>query len=100
MRKIKISRWNADPVKRKFLQEVVYNPIFAEAAELVTDSAPHIAVGADSINSNAIRHAYASGVRDAFEMLVALADRTEKQDDNKELIRPWDHFREEKSNLV
>lgn len=103
---IKITRWLNDASKAKKLKDLVLDPLFVEATEVVLDQVSYgYKRGDNAIQDNALDLAYQSGIRDAFRKLEFLTEFTQAHlDDNKKKndgrLIPWQHIEQEKSTFV
>jgi hypothetical protein len=103
---IKISRWLTDNTKAIRLKDIVLDPLFVEATEVVLDQASYgYKRGENAIQDNALDLAYQSGLRDAFRKLELLTEFTQAHlDDYKKKndgrLIPWEHIEQEKSSFV
>lgn len=103
---IKISRWLNDSTKAQKLKDIVLDPLFLEATEVVLDQSSYgYKRGENALQDNALDLAYQSGIRDAFRKLELLTEFTQAHlDDNKKKndgrLTPWQHIEQEKSTFV
>jgi hypothetical protein len=103
---IKTSRWLADATKAKKLRDLVLDPLFVEATDVILDQASYgYKRGENAIQDNALELAYISGLRDAFRKLELLTEFTQdhldaaKKNNDGRLI-PWQHIEQEQSTFV
>ena len=103
---IKTTRWLADATKAKRLKDLVLDPLFVEATDIIIDQALYgYKKGENALQDNALEFAYLSGIRDAFRKLEILTDFTQdhlsdqKKKNDGRLI-PWQHIEQEQSTFV
>jgi hypothetical protein len=103
---IKTTRWLNDSTKAKRLRDLVLDPLFVEATDVVLDQASYgYKRGENAIHDNALELAYQSGLRDAFRKLELLTEFTqdhldEQKKKNDGRLMPWQHIEQERSTFV
>jgi hypothetical protein len=103
---IKTTRWLADATKAIKLRDLVFDPTFVEATDVVLDQASYgYKRGENALQDNALELAYQSGLRDAFRKLELLTeftqdhlDEAKKRNDGR--LVPWQHIEQEQSTFV
>jgi hypothetical protein len=103
---IRLERWMRDPVKAKRLKDIVLDPIFIEAVDvLLNQTRPVVKMGESALQENALQAAYQAGLSDAFIKLELLTEFTEEnlQEEKKKTnqrVIPWQHIEQEQSSFV
>lgn len=103
---IKTSRWLNDQEKAKRLRDLVFDPVFVEATDVILDQASYgYKRGENALQDNALDLAYQSGLRDAFRKLELLTEFTqdhleEQKKRNDGRLIPWQHIEQEQSTFV
>jgi hypothetical protein len=103
---IKTTRWLNDPTKATHLKDLIFDPVFIEAMDLLIDQSTYpYKRGANAIEENALEMAYQNGLRDAFRKMELLTeftqdhlDKSKRKSDGR--LIPWQHIEQEQSTFV
>jgi hypothetical protein len=94
MTETRLKRFYSVPAKRDRLLEILSDPIFMEATELVCDRVNQPILSGPT-ESAAVFGAFVSGVRQAFRELEALPTGFAEKEDPKPKKKPWEHYTQE-----
>lgn len=103
---IRLERWMVDPTKAKRLKDIILDPVFVEATDLLfNQTRPVVKMGDTSLQDNALQTAYQAGLSDAFKKLELLTEFTqekfqEEKKKNQQRVGPWEHIEQEQSSFV
>jgi hypothetical protein len=96
MTELKLARFFGVPDKRKRLEDILRDPIFMEAVDIVCDKVNQ-PIFTGTTESAALFGAFSSGVRQAFRELEQLPKGFEEKTDPKPQPKPWASYTKEKS---
>ena len=92
--------WNADGVNAKALSDLIHDPIFSRAVEVILTTLPtEIPIGPTAIQDSALQGAFERGIRDFPNRLLALTK--EKKPISAPTTQPkaWGHITKERSSF-